>query len=100
MQEYKNSKKKNKTYRPETEKRYFNIRLKTIEGQIRGINKMIEEDKYCAEILTQLLAVDKSIKSLSYDLLKNHLNSCVIKDIKNNNTEVLDEVMDLIRRLN
>ncbi len=87
------------TYRTEEEKKYFTTRLKTIEGQVRGVSKMIEGDKYCADILTQLLAIDKSIKSLSNDLLKSHLNSCVIKDIQNGRTEVIDEVMELIKRL-
>lgn len=90
---------KNK-HRDEDEKKYLRTRLKTIEGQIRGISKMIDEDKYCADILTQLLAVNKSIKSLSNDILKSHLNSCVIEDIQSGKTEVVDEVMDLIRRLN
>lgn len=87
-------------HRDEDEKKYFRTRLKTIEGQIRGISKMIDDDKYCADILTQLLAVNKSIKSLSNDILKSHLNSCVIDDIKSGKIEVIDEVMDLIRRLN
>ena len=88
------------THRTDTEKKYLKTRLKTIEGQVRGISKMIEEDKYCNDILIQLLAVNKSIKSLSNDILKSHLSSCVVDDIKNNNTEVIDEVMELIRRLN
>ena len=89
-----------KTNRDEQEKKYLRTRLKTIEGQVRGVSKMIDDDKYCADILTQLLAIDKSIKSLSNDILKSHLNSCVIDDIKNGKNEVIDEVMELIRRLN
>lgn len=88
------------TYRSVEEKKYLNTRLKTIEGQVRGIAKMIEDDKYCADILTQLLAIDKSIKSISNDLLKGHLNSCVVEDIQNGKIDVIDEVMELIRRLN
>ena len=88
-----------KTNRDEKEKKYLITRLKTIEGQVRGVSKMIDDDKYCADILTQLLAINKSIKSLSNDLLKSHLNSCVVDDIKNGKTEVVDEVMELIRRL-
>ena len=82
------------------EKKYLQTRLKTIEGQIRGVSKMVEEDKYCNDILTQLLAINKSIKSLSNDILKSHLSSCVVDDIKENKLEVIDEVMELIRRLN
>lgn len=88
------------THRSEEEKKYLKIRLKTIEGQVRGISGMIDNDKYCNDILIQLLAINKSIKSLSNDILKSHLSSCVINDIKDNHTEVIDEVMELIRRLN
>lgn len=86
-------------HRTEDEKKYFRTRLNTIDGQVKGIVKMIDEDKYCSDILIQLLAVNKSIKSLSVDLLKSHLSTCVVEDIKRGDTEIIDEVMDLIRRL-
>lgn len=86
-------------HRTDEEKKYLTTRLKTIEGQIRGISKMIDDDKYCNDILIQLLAVNKSIKSLSSDILKSHLETCVVDDIKMNNLEVIDEVMELIGRL-
>ena len=86
-------------HRTEEEKKYLKTRLNTIEGQVRGVSKMVEEDKYCNDILTQLLAINKSIKSLSNDILKSHLSSCVVKDIKEYKLEVIDEVMQLIGRL-
>ena len=60
---------------------------------------MVDDDKYCNDILIQLLAINKSIKSLSTDILKGHLSTCVVDDIKNNKLEVIDEVMELIGRL-
>jgi DNA-binding FrmR family transcriptional regulator len=60
---------------------------------------MVDEDKYCNDILTQLLAINKSIKSLSTDILRGHLSTCVVEDIKNDKLEVINEVMDLIGRL-
>lgn len=81
------------------EKKYLKTRLNTIEGQIRGISKMVDDDKYCNDILIQLLAINKSIKSLSTDILKGHLSTCVVDDIKNDKLEVIDEVMELIGRL-
>ena len=87
-------------HRTEEEKKYLQTRLKTIEGQVRGVSKMIEEDKYCNDILIQLLAINKSIKSLSNDILRSHLSSCVVRDIKEDNLEVVDEIMELIGRLN
>ncbi len=85
--------------RSEDEKKYFKTRLKTIEGQVRGISNMIDEDRYCNDILIQLLAINKSIKCISIDLLKSHMNSCVVDKIKNNDLSVIDEVMELIRRI-
>ena len=87
-------------HRTEYEKKYLKTRLSTIEGQVRGVSKMIEEDKYCNDVLIQLLAINKSIKSLSNDILKGHLSTCVAEDIKNDKSEVIDEVMELIGRLN
>ena len=87
------------THRTDEEKKYLKMRLKTIEGQIRGVSGMIDDDRYCNDILTQLLAINKSIKCLSNDILKSHLSTCVVDDIKNNDLEVIEEVMELIRRL-
>ena len=86
-------------HRTEEEKKYLRTRLNTIEGQIRGVSKMVDEDKYCNDILTQLLAINKSIKSLSTDILRGHLSTCVVEDIKNDKLEVINEVMNLIGRL-
>lgn len=88
------------THRDTETKRKLNKRLKTIEGQIRGVQKMVDDDKYCNDILIQLLAINKSIKSVSSELLKNHLSTCVVRDIQNGNVDIIDEVMELIGRLN
>ena len=81
------------------EKNYLKKRLKTIEGQVRGIIGMIDDDRYCDDILIQISAVNKSLKSLGSELLKNHLSTCVIQDIKDDKLETIDEVMELIKRL-
>src|SRR5918995_2371601 len=52
-------------------------RLKRIEGQVRGLSKMIEEDRYCAEILTQVAAVQEALRGVGRELLRNHLKHCV-----------------------
>lgn len=88
------------THRDEETKKKLNKRLKTIEGQIRGVQNMIDEDKYCNDILIQLLAINKSIKSVSNEIFKNHLSTCVVRDIKNDDSKIIDEVMKLIERLN
>ena len=65
------------TKRSEAEKKIINNRLNRIEGQVRGVKKMIEEDRYCDDVLIQLSAIDKSIKSLANHILENHMYTCV-----------------------
>ena len=72
--------------------------LKTARGQIDGIIKMIEDDRYCDDVLIQLSAVDKSIKSLANSILEEHMHSCVVESIKNGNEEAIDEIIDLFKR--
>lgn len=95
--EYKDKKYK---YRTKEEKECLEKRLKVIEGQVRGIRQMIEDDRYCDDVLIQISAVNKSLKSLGNQILKSHLSSCVVDDIKNNKLEVIDEISNLFRRLN
>ena len=87
-----------KTYRTEEEKKQLIHRLNRISGQVEGIKKMIEEDRYCDDLLTQLLAVDKAVKSLSSVILEKHMYSCIKKEVAEGNLEVVDEVMQLFRR--
>ena len=87
-----------KTYRTEEEKKQLIHRLNRISGQVEGIKKMIEEDRYCDDLLTQLLAVDKAVKCLSSVILEMHMYSCIKKEVSEGNLEVVDEVMQLFRR--
>lgn len=87
-----------RTYRTEDEKKQLIHRLNRISGQVEGIKKMIEEDRYCDDLLTQLLAVDKAVKSLSSVILEKHMYSCIKKEVSEGNLEVVDEVMQLFRR--
>ncbi len=86
-------------HRTEEEKKVYSRRINRIEGQIKGINKMIEEDRHCDEILIQIAAVNRSIKSLGEEILKNHMKTCMVEDISNKKYEVIDEVVDLYKRL-
>lgn len=85
--------------RSEMEKKYLTRRLKIIEGQVRGLISMVDNDRYCGDLLIQISAVDQSLKSLGSRILKNHLETCVVNDIKNDKLEIIDEVMDLISKL-
>lgn len=89
-----------KKYRNDDEKKIINNRLNRIEGQLRGIKNMIDENAYCNDVLIQLSAVENSVKSLSNLILENHLLSCVTNDLKNGKTEVIDELINLFRKFN
>ncbi len=84
--------------RTSDEKKVLINRLNRINGQISGIAKMIDNDRYCGDILIQLSAIDKSIKSLANLILDNHMHSCLIENIKTGNYEVLDEIVDLFKK--
>ncbi len=77
-------------------------RLKRIEGQIRGIHKMVQEDRYCVDILTQTSAVVSSLHSFEDVIMENHLNTCVADAMKSENpddkSEKIDEVMTVITK--
>ena len=89
-----------KKHRTPEEKKDLDRRLKIIAGQINGISKMIESDRYCDDVLIQIASVNKSLKSLGNEILKNHLETCVVKELKEDKLEVIDEVIDLFGRIN
>ena len=80
------------------EKKVITTRLNKIIGQMNGIKNMVEEDRYCDDILIQLSAIDKSIKSLANLILDNHMHTCLIENIKKENYVVIDEIVDLFKR--
>lgn len=87
-------------HRTEEEKKKITKRLNIIEGQIKGIKQMISDDRYCADILIQISAINKSLKSLGNEIMKSHLSTCVVEDIKNDKLEVIDEVVSLFEKMN
>lgn len=89
-----------KTIRTDEEKKDLVIRMNRIIGSMNGIKNMVEEDRYCDDILIQLAAIDKSIKSLSALMLEHHMNSCVVDGIKNGDNSVVSEIIDLFKRFN
>lgn len=80
-----------KTERAEKDKKKLVNRLSRIEGQIRGIKKMIENDAYCNDVLIQSAAVGAAINAFNRELLSNHIHSCVVRDIREGKDEVVDE---------
>ena len=80
-------------------KKNLQKRLSRACGQLNGISKMIEEDRYCEDVLIQLSAVINALKSFGNVLLKEHLESCVSNKIKQGDSEVISEVMEIIKKL-
>lgn len=84
-----------------TDKEYKSMinRLSRIEGQVRGIKKMVEEDAYCTDILIQVSAVNAALNSFNKLLLSNHIKTCVINDIKEGKEETVDELVLVLQKL-
>ena len=75
-------------------------RLNRIEGQTRGIARMVEEDRYCVDVLTQLSAVRSALDAVAMQLLENHTKGCVRSALRSGNGEaVVDELMHVVKRL-
>ena len=72
--------------------------LKTARGQMDGILKMVEEDRYCGDVLTQLAAVESAVKAVSREVMQDHLETCVVERVQAGDTEVVDEVMGLFKK--
>ena len=73
-------------------------RINRAVGQLNGIRAMVEEDRYCGDVLTQLAAVESAVKAISREVMRDHLETCVVERIQAGDTEVTDEVMDLFRK--
>lgn len=74
-------------------------RLSRIEGQIRGIKGMVESDAYCPDILIQSAAAAAALNAFNRELLSSHIRTCVADDIKEGNTETVDELLNTLQRL-
>ena len=88
-----------KKMRTEEEQRALLSRLKRAEGQIRGIERMVENDAYCPDILIQVSAVTSALNSFNKELLASHVKSCVAEDIREGKEEAVDEMVKLLRKL-
>ncbi|EOS59933.1 hypothetical protein C815_01956 [Firmicutes bacterium M10-2] len=85
--------------RDEREIKMLKNRLHRMIGQMQGIEKMIDEGRYCGDIILQIGALESALQSFGYMLLNEHLHCCVVNDIHTGKTETMDEVMELIKKL-
>lgn len=84
-----------------SEKEYKNLlnRLSRIEGQIRGIKHMVEEDAYCTDILIQVAAANAALNSFNKVLLSEHIRTCVADDIREGRDETVEELVETLQKL-
>lgn len=84
-----------------TEKEYKSLinRLNRIEGQIRGIKRMVENNAYCPDILMQSAAANAALNAFNKELLSNHIHTCVADDIRSGKNETIDELVETLKKL-
>ncbi len=85
--------------RSDEELKALTNRLNRIEGQIRGIKKMVETDTYCTDILIQVSAVNAALNAFNKELLSEHIRTCVANDIKNGDESTIEELVCTLQRL-
>lgn len=88
-------------HKERTDKEYKDLmnRLKRIEGQVRGIQTMLEKDAYCTDILCQVSAVNAALNSFNKKLLANHIRTCVADNIRQGNDDVVEELVNALQKL-
>lgn len=85
--------------RSEKELRQLQNRLNRMTGQLNGISRMLDDNRYCGDILTQIAAVESALASFGYLILKEHMETCVVEQIRQGNTEVVEEAVELMKKL-
>ena len=91
--------KQKKTPRDEELVNNLEKRINRISGQLNGVAKMIKENRYCHDVLIQIAAIESALKEVGFILLKDHMTSCVVDDIKNNDLSSLEEAIELSKKL-
>jgi len=87
-----------KRMRTDEEKKALITRLNRIDGQIRGISRMIEDDEYCIDVLTQVSAAQAALTALARVMLDSHIHHCVVKGVKDGDEAVLDELISTMQK--
>ena len=87
------------TPREEAEVRSLKNRLSRMAGQLNGISRMLDENRYCGDILIQVAAVEKALQGFGYLILQEHMRTCMAEDIRAGRLESIDEAIELIKKL-
>ena len=83
-----------KKHQPRDEKE-----IKQLTNRLHRMVGQLKENRYCGDILVQVAAVESALQAFGYIVLQEHLNTCVVEDVQNGNTEIMSEVMDLVKKL-
>lgn len=86
------------TPRSDKELKLLKNRISRIIGQLNGIGKMLDDNRYCGDILTQIAAAESALKSVGYIILEEHMKTCVVEQVQNGNNKVMEEAMELIKK--
>lgn len=81
------------------EQRKLNSRINRIIGQLKGIQAMIEDNRYCGDILIQIGAVESALQSLGYVILEEHMQTCVADGVRQGDTQILSEAVELMKKI-
>lgn len=87
------------TPRDAREQKKLHSRLNRIIGQLNGIQNMIDDNRYCGDILIQIGAVESALQSLGYQILEEHLETCVVEEVRQGNTAIMEEAVELMKKL-
>ena len=88
-----------KTPRSEERLKTLRSRMNRIAGQVAGIQRMLDDNRYCGDILTQIAAVESALQSVGYLVLQEHMRSCVAEGVREGRDEMLDEAVELMKKL-
>ena len=87
------------TPRDDAQLRGLQNRLSRMIGQLQGISRMLEDNRYCGDVLTQVAAVQSALQSFGHLVLREHMETCVVEQIRQGDIGVIDETVDLIKQL-
>ena len=87
------------TPRSEEQLKTLRSRMNRIAGQVAGIQRMLDDNRYCGDILTQIAAVESALQSVGYLVLQEHMRSCVAEGVREGRDEMLDEAVELMKKL-
>ena len=85
--------------RDEAELRQLKNRLNRMVGQLNGIGRMLDENRYCGDILIQISAVEKALQNFGYIVLQSHMESCVAEEVRSGNPDIMAETLELMKKL-